>query len=85
MTISSVETGGVAIILERYQQIYRKLYRREPREVRDLGSGWVLVNGARMPITELEKLTEQMQSEYRQMVARKRNIINRLLKWLREN
>jgi len=70
--------------MKRYQQAYRKLYQRDPRELRDLGTGWVLVNGARMQVNELDRLTDQMQSEYRQIVAQKRNVIERLLSWLRE-
>ncbi len=70
--------------MKRYQQAYRKLYQRDPRELRDLGAGWVLVNGARMQVNELDRLTDQMQSEYRQLAAQKRNVIERLLSWLRE-
>ena len=70
--------------MKHYQQAYRKLYQRDPRELRDLGTGWVLVNGARMQVNELDRLTDQMQSEYRQIAAQKRNVIERLLSWLRE-
>jgi hypothetical protein len=76
---------SVSIAIRRYRQVYCKLYRREPREVRDLGSGWVLVNGAQMRVSELDKLTEQMQDEYRQIVARQRNVVQRLLAWLRDS
>lgn len=76
---------NVSVAIKRYQQVYHKLYKREPRELRDLGAGWVLVNGARMQVAELEKLTDQMQLEYRQAMARKRTMIQRLLTWLREN
>ncbi len=69
----------------RYRQVYSRLYQREPRELRDLGGGWVLVNGARMRVVELEKLTEQMQIEYRQVAAHRRNIVQRLIAWLRES
>ena len=74
----------MTVALERYEQAYRKLYQREPRELRDLGAGWVLVNGARMQVNDLEKLTEQMQNEYRQIVAQKKSVIKRLMAWLRE-
>lgn len=70
--------------IQQYQRIYRKLYNRDPKELRDLGSGWVLVNGARMQVTELDKLTEQMFIEYRQAAAQRRNIVTRLLGWFRE-
>jgi hypothetical protein len=43
-----------------------------------------VVNGARMQINELDRLTDQMQSEYRQLAIQKRNVIERLLSWLRE-
>lgn len=74
----------VSMLLQRYELVYRKLYLREPSEIRDLGNGWVLVNGARMPVSELQRLTDQMQIEYRQASAQKRNIVNRLMAWLRD-
>lgn len=73
------------VTLKRYEQVYRKLYQREPRELRDLGAGWVLVNGARMQVMELEKLTDQLQLEYRQLTAQKRSVVKRLMRWLRES
>ena len=76
---------NISIAIQRYQMVYSKLYKRDPLELRDLGSGWVLVNGARMQVGELEKLTEQMQAEYRQITAEKRGVIQRLISWLREN
>lgn len=75
---------SVSTLLQRYELVYRKLYLRAPSEIRDLGGGWVLVNGARMPISELERLTDQLQLEYRQSTAQKRNIVNRLVAWLRD-
>ncbi len=70
--------------LQQYEQVYRKLYQREPSDLRDLGAGWVLVNGARMPVVELQRLTEQMQFEYRQAMAEKRSVVQRLMAWLRD-
>ena len=80
-----METSSIAAVMKRYRQVYLKLYQREPRELRDLGTGWVLVNGARMQVGELVRLTDQMQNEYRQAMTQKRNVIMRLLTWLREN
>lgn len=67
--------------MARYLDIYQALYRRTPSELRDLGSDWVLVNGARMSLEELEQLTEQLQMELHEERARKRNIVKRLLGW----
>lgn len=71
-----------SVIIGRYQQLYRKLYLQEPHELRDLGTGWVVVNGVRMRVAELERLTEQMQSQYRQTVTQKRSIVKRIVAWL---
>ena len=79
--VVNVSSGAI----KRYVQMYRKLYQRDPRELRDLGAGWVLVNGARIQVSELEKLTVQMQSEYYQQVAQKRNVVHKLLRWLLHN
>jgi hypothetical protein len=67
--------------MARYLEIYKSLYRRAPTELRDLGSNWVLVNGARMTTEELEQLTDQLQRELQEEQARKRNIVKRLLNW----
>lgn len=73
--------SSVQLLLGRYQQIYQKVYGREPRALRDLGGGWVLVNGTRMHVSELERQTEVLQLEYRKQVAEKRSIIKRLIRW----
>ncbi len=65
----------------RYTEVYKALYRRTPGELRDLGGGWVVVNGARMTTPELEQLTAQLQRELQQEQLRKRNIVQRLLGW----
>ena len=85
VTEMTVMESSIATVMKRYRQVYLKLYQREPRELRDLGTGWVLVNGARMQVSELVRLTDQMQNEYRQAVTHKRNVVMRLLTWLREN
>ena len=68
-------------LLSNYTQNYAKLYRRNPREVVDLGEGWVLINGARMSVEELSQLTLQLQHEIDKERAAKRNVVTRLLKW----
>ncbi len=67
--------------MARYLEIYQSLYKRKPSELRDLGSDWVLVNGARMTLHELEQLTGQLQSEFQQEQMRKRGLVKRLLGW----
>ena len=67
--------------MAQYLEIYQSLYRRAPSELRDLGGEWVLVNGARMTLSELEQLTEQLQREFQQEKARKRNLVKRLMTW----
>jgi hypothetical protein len=76
----STERGQKA--LARYAEAYTSLFHRPPSELRDLGSHWVLVNGARMSIEELEQITTQMRLELQQQRARKRNLLQRLVNWL---
>lgn len=64
-----------------YLEVYQALYHRAPRELRDLGNNWVLVNGARMSIEELENLTNELNREYQQILANKRSIVKKLLNW----
>ncbi len=72
-------------ILSHYTNAYQLLYKRTPKDVRILGNGWVSVNGAKMRLTEVEFLTQQLQLEYNQLVlAEKRGIVKRLLNWLKQ-
>ena len=67
--------------MAQYLQIYQSLYRRAPSELRDLGNSWVLVNGARMTVEELEQLTEQLHREFLAERERKRGVLKRLVGW----
>lgn len=67
--------------MAQYQQAYVTLFRRAPSELRDIGDNWVLVNGARMSVEELQGLTAQLQRELQQEKARKRGLVQRLLNW----
>lgn len=68
-------------LLSDYSMVYNKLYQRPPREIRYLGEGWVLVNGARMTASELEQLTLQLRKEFDKAQASKRTVVQKLLKW----
>lgn len=64
-----------------YSTAYEKLYKRRPRDLRALDSDWVIVNGARMRVSELEHLTKQLQLEYNQSLANRKNMVSKLIKW----
>lgn len=70
--------------LMRYSEAYQRLYNRKPKDLRTLEQGWVIVNGARMRVTELEYLTAQLQTEYRQGLEQRRSIVHRLLKFFKQ-
>jgi hypothetical protein len=65
----------------RYLGVYQSLYCRTPKELRHLGNNWVLVNGARMNVEELENLTHELNREYQQVISDKRSIVKKLLNW----
>lgn len=67
-----------------YTEAYQKLYQRTPKDLRDLGNDWVIVNGARMRVAELEYLTAQLQLEYRQSMSEKRSLVAKLLKFFKQ-
>ena len=77
-TIQSTNT-----VMYRYAEAYQKLYNRRPRDLRAVDDDWVIVNGARMRLTELEHLTNQLQMEYKQTVDNRRNVVSRLIKWFK--
>jgi hypothetical protein len=67
-----------------YAEAYRKLYNRQPRDLRAVDNDWVIVNGARMRVIELEFLTRQLQIEYSQGLEQKKSMVLRLLKWFKQ-
>jgi hypothetical protein len=80
--VGALETDlRVEKAMARYQTVYVSLYQRRPRVLRDLGDNWVLVNGARMNVEELENLADQLQKEYQQVLVNKRNLVKKLLNW----
>lgn len=75
--------GGSEKVILRYAEAYQKLYKRIPKDLRAIDNDWVIVNGARMRVSELEYLTKQLLLEYRQGLTERKSVINRLVKWLR--
>jgi len=70
-------------VMHSYAEAYEKLYNRRPRDLRAVDSNWVIVNGARMKLNELEILTKQLQMEYSQSMNNKRSIVSRLIRLFR--
>lgn len=67
-----------------YADVYERLYKRTPRELRAIDQEWVIVNGAHMRAGELDYLTRQLEQEYDQSVAYKRNMIKRLMNFFKQ-
>lgn len=70
-------------VMYRYAEAYQKLYNRRPRDLRAVDDNWVIVNGARMRLVELEHLTKQLQIEYKQSLNNRRNMLDKLIKWFK--
>lgn len=70
-------------VIAHYTEAYQKLYNRNPRDLEIIDNEWIIVNGARMRVAELEYLTKQLQLEYNQSKIEKRNILNRLITWFK--
>lgn len=70
-------------IVAHYTEAYQRLYKREPRDLRMIDSEWVIVNGAQMRLHELEYLTQQLQLEYRAGLEKRKNVVQRLVKWFK--
>lgn len=75
---------GAEHTLHSYSQAYQRLYKRTPKDLRMIDHEWVIVNGARMRVMELEYLTLQLQREYNQGIERKRTVVQRLLNWFKQ-
>lgn len=61
---------------------YRQLYDRVPSDLRIIDQEWVLVNGARVHISDLEHLTELLNQEYQK--SKKATLVKRLVRWLKQ-
>lgn len=70
-------------LMDNYTEVYQNVYQRSPRDLQILNEDWVLVNGAKMRITELEYLTQQLQLEYNEMRRQKRSLVTRLIQWFK--
>ncbi|MFN8529895.1 MAG: hypothetical protein U0670_14930 [Anaerolineae bacterium] len=66
-----------------YADAYQKLYNRPPRDLHVLDHDWVMVNGARMRVGELQFLTNQLEQEYTKSNAHKKNLVLRLINWFK--
>ncbi|MBK8032584.1 MAG: hypothetical protein IPK17_24510 [Chloroflexi bacterium] len=55
-----------------------------PKDLRALDSNWVIVNGARIQVNELEHLTKRLQHEYDQANIQKKNMVSRLINWFKQ-
>lgn len=79
--MASIQTTTIA--MHQYAEAYEKLYNRRPRDLRAVDENWVIVNGARMQVTELEILTEQLRIEHNQSLNNRRSLVGRLIKWFK--
>lgn len=69
--------------LTSYVDAYQKLYKRTPKDIQALDHEWVIVNGARIRIDDLNFMTRQLTEEYEKGLAQRRGMVNRLIHWLR--
>jgi hypothetical protein len=70
-------------VMMHYTEAYQKLYNRPPKDLRALDDDWVIVNGARMRVSELDYLAKQLHLEYRQGIADRRTLVSRLITWFK--
>jgi len=69
--------------IERYIELYRKLYNREPKGLRQISNDFVVVNEMQLRMKDLELLTRQLEKEYKAQQEKKRSTILRLVGWFR--
>lgn len=67
-------------IITDYTETYKKLYKRSPKDLQVIDKDWVIVNGARMRVSDLAVLTQQLQQQYK---IEKRGVIMRLVNWFK--
>ena len=69
--------------IEKYIDLYKKLYNREPKGLRQVNGDFVVVNEMQIRMKDLELLTRQLEKEYKSQQEKKRSNILRLVNWLR--
>lgn len=70
--------------LQGYAAVYHKLYQRVPRDLRIINAEWVIVNGARMHVSELISITTQLYGEYKRSQEKKKSLVGRLIGFLKQ-
>ena len=70
--------------MSRFTSAYVKLFKRMPQDLHVIDGNWILVNGARFQIVELEFLSAHMELQYKLVQQQKRGLINRLVRWLKQ-
>ena len=69
-------------VLSHYASAYQQLYKKTPSDLRLIENNWVIVNGARMRLNELEYLTLQLQKENKQQTVQQHGVMQRIVGWL---
>lgn len=69
-------------VLSHYANAYQQLYKKTPSDLRLIENNWVVVNGARMRLNELEYLALQLQKEHEQQGVQRRGVMHRVIGWL---
>ncbi len=70
--------------VSRYNQVYKKLYNREPRSFRVLNDEFVVVNDMQIRLADLKDLTVRLEEEYQTQQEKQRGAIKRIIGWLRK-
>jgi uncharacterized protein YoxC len=82
--VTGISTHTQSIVLK-YNQLYQKLYKREPRGLRIINNEFVIVNETKIRVSDLEQLNIRLEEEYTAQQKQKRNNIQRLIGWLRKS
>ena len=69
-------------IITQYKQAYEKLYHRVPQYLYALDENWVIVNGARMRVIDLQYVVHQLNEEFNQKQVKRQSVLHRLISWL---
>jgi hypothetical protein len=72
-------------VIQKYTDLYRKVYHTEPRSVQRVDHEFVMVNDMLMKMTDLELLNHELEKEYRKQRYKQRNAVFRLINWLKRS
>ncbi len=68
----------------KYAAAYQKVHQCMPSSFEALDSRWVMIDGVSMCLSDLEDQTARLEYRYDELMAEKRDVVERLIEWCKQ-